>query len=271
MNDGDYRTLETERDGKLLVVSLNRPDRLNAVGDGMLDELVQLWRDIRQDNTVGAVLLRGNGRSFCVGGDVSDMESVASGKPTPADIAPRMVNILRESKALLTEMLEVEQPIVCAVQGHAIGLGATIALFADIVLATPSTKFADPHVKVGLVAGDGGGVIWPLLMSINTAKYYLLTGDSISGDRALALGLVQELVPAEQLDERARDLAGDLANGASLALRFTKTSVNKILRERVNLLLDTSLILEAGTMFSVDHAEAARAFTAKRTPTFTGQ
>jgi enoyl-CoA hydratase len=141
---------------------------------------------------------------------------------------------------------------------------------SDVVIAAEDAVLADTHVKIGMVAGDGGTVIWPLLLPINTAKYYLMTGDRLTGKDAERLGLVVKAVPAEALQPEARAIAQRLADGP-VAVRFTKMAVNKILRERVNLLFDTSLLLEAASMFSDDHREATAAFTEKRTPTFTGR
>jgi enoyl-CoA hydratase len=168
-------------------------------------------------------------------------------------------------------MLDVEQPIVAAVQGYAMGLGATLALFCDIVLAADDAVFADTHVNIGLVAGDGGTVIWPLLTSFAAAKYYLLTGDRISGIEAERIGLIHRAVPADQLLDEARGLADRLAARAPLALRGTKRAINLQLRERTQLLLDPAMIAEGMTFLSEDHQEASTAFVEKRPPVFQGR
>lgn len=269
----EYKTLQISQEDRLLTVSLNRPDSLNAVGGGMHEELEQLWDVIRRDKSVGAVFLRGNGRAFCSGGDVKGMAQSASsgsadGRASAASVAAGM---LVSAKSLIANMLEVEVPIVCAVHGYAMGLGATIALCSDVVIAADDAVIADTHVNIGLVAGDGGALIWPLLLPVNTAKYYLMTGERITGARAAEIGLVVKSVPKEQLDDEARAVAERLAGGPTVAIRFTKTAVNKILRERLNLLFDTSLLLEAASMFSADHAEATSAFVEKRDPKYTGR
>ena len=264
----EFSTLEVQQDGRLLIVTLNRPESLNAVGGGMHEHLEDLWALVRRDSSVGAVLLRGAGRAFCAGGDVKGMAATAT---TERSVPGSTANMLIGAKTLISNMLEVEQPIVAAVHGYAMGLGATIALCSDVVIAAEDAVLADTHVSIGLVAGDGGAVIWSLLLPINTAKYYLMTGDRITGKDAERLGLVVRAVPADQLQAEAEAVARRLANGPSMAIRFTKTSVNKVLRERVNLLLDTSLILEAATMYSEDHREATSAFVEKRDPAYTGR
>jgi enoyl-CoA hydratase len=264
----EFTTLQIQQDGRLLIVTLNRPESLNAVGGGMHEHLEDLWAEVRRDSSVGAVLLRGSGRAFCAGGDVKGMAASATSEHS---VAESTANMLIRAKTLITNMLEVQQPIVAAVHGYAMGLGATIALCSDVVIAAEDAVLADTHVSIGIVAGDGGAVIWPLLLPINTAKYYLMTGDRITGKDAERLGLVLRAVPAESLQAEAEAVARRLANGPSMAIRFTKTSVNKVLRERVNLLLDTSLILEGVTMYSEDHREATSAFVEKREPVYTGR
>ena len=151
------------------------------------------------------------------------------------------------------------------------GLCSTVALFCDIVVASETPRIADTRVKVGIVAGDGGAVIWPHLVGVNRAKEYLMRGNMIRGAEAERLGLVNYAVPAEQVLPKARELAEELANGATWAIRWTKSSVNKILRERMNLILDTSLAYEWLTFQTDDHREAAQSFVEKRRPQFTGR
>jgi enoyl-CoA hydratase len=267
----DYRRLRIEQDGRLLTVSLNRPESMNAFGDGMHEELEDFFYTVRDDTEVGAILLTGAGRrAFSSGGDVKGMAAAAGGSEMISD-AMRVGKLLGKSKRLITNMLEVEQPIVSSVHGYALGLGATVALFCDIVFAAEDAVFADTHVDIGLVAGDGGAVIWPLLLPINTAKYYLLTGERITGKQAVELGLVVKSFPDHELDRAAHEVADRLANGPVLATRWTKTAVNKILRDRMTLLFDTSLVLEGATMVSEDHREATTAFVERRSPVFRGR
>jgi enoyl-CoA hydratase len=270
----DFKTLEITQDGRLLSVMLNRPESLNAVGGGMHEELEDLFMVIRRDQTVGAVLLTGSGRAFSSGGDVKGMARTSSGGEERGDErspAQSVGQMLIGAKTLVANLLDIEQPIVCAVHGYAMGLGATIALCSDVVIAAEDAIIADTHVNIGLVAGDGGAVIWPLLLPINTAKYYLMTGARITGKDAERLGLVLKAVPADELAGEARRIAEELANGPTLAIRWTKTSVNKILRERLNLLFDTSLVLEGATLLSEDHREATAAFVERRRPTYLGR
>ncbi|MDP2951907.1 MAG: enoyl-CoA hydratase-related protein [Chloroflexota bacterium] len=259
--------IEVEEKDKIATITLNRPDKLNAMHGPMLDEMGEVFAKVGHDlvDTVNAVILTGAGRGFSAGGDVKMFDDRASGRDTTRTVP------LRTGWAHFVNLLGMEQPVVTAVNGDAIGLGATIALLGDVVIASDRARFADMHVRAGLVAGDGGAVLWPLLMGINRAKEYLMTGDLITAPEAKEMGLVNKVVPHDQLMPTARAMALRLANGPKWAIRWTKWSVNKILRERVNLILDTSLALEHMSFHTEDHNEAARAFVEKRAPRYTGK
>src|SRR5581483_2923957 len=194
-----FKKVRVERDGKLLTATLNRPDRLNAVdvtvdGEiGLHEELEDLFALIARDSSVGAVLLTGAGRAFSAGGDVKQMQISTAG----AGGAPAAA--LDEARRVMVNLLQIDQPIIAAVNGPAMGLGATLALACDVVIMSEEAYIADTHVSVGLVAGDGGAVLWPLLLPINRAKYYLMTGERIPGPEAERIGLVNKTVPADQL------------------------------------------------------------------------
>lgn len=265
MNAATEEAVLVTVDDGLMTVTLNRPERHNAVNGALLSGLTEALKRAGTDDSVRAVLLRGSGRSFCSGGDV---ESFADGEPGEAMSGGQQVVSMTHGREILETIMAVKQPIVCAVRGYALGLGATIALFGDIVVAAEDAKFGDTHVSVGLVAGDGGAVAWPLLMSMAQAKYHLLTGDRISGSEAERLGLVYQAVPDDQLDEEALRLARRMTTLAPMAVAGTKSTLNLIVRERMNLVLDYGLFYEAATFLSEDHHEAASAFMEKRSPVF---
>jgi enoyl-CoA hydratase len=266
---GEYKTILADLDGRLLTVAFNRPDRMNAVGGGLHDDFTAVLLRAAQDKEVGAILLRGEGRAFCVGGDVQEFaeRSTATEGPSPAQTVR---NTLHGAEILHT-MLSVPQPMIAAVHGYAMGLGATIALFCDVVVAAEDAKFADSHVAIALVAGDGGAVMWPLIMPFGAAKWYLMTGDRIDGKEAERLGMVLRAVPADDLVGEATKLAKRLSEGAPLAVQGTKATLNRILRDRMDLVLDYGLLIEGATFVSEDHREASVAFVEKRTPTFRGR
>jgi enoyl-CoA hydratase len=211
------------------------------------------------DREIDAVVLTGAGKAFCAGGDVKGMDAGAF---------KHRGSMTTEARLIVTTLLEVEQPIIAAINGDAIGLGATIALFCDITVASETARIADPHIKVGLVAGDGGAVIWPHLVGPNRAKEFLMRGNMINGADAARMGLVNYAVPAAEVMKKANELARELADGPRWAIRWSKVSVNKVLKESVNLVLDASLAYEEVSMTLPDHKEATRAFVEKRKPVF---
>lgn len=258
--------LLVETAGGICTISLNRPDKLNAVDDAVHHGLEEALRRADQDPDVRVIILRGNGRAFCVGGDVKGFAEADRDEEQPSG-SQRVLSV-RQGRKILDAFLSTDKPIVAAVQGYAMGLGATLALFSDVVIAAEDAQFADTHVNVGLVAGDGGAVIWPLLMPFSQAKYYLMTGERISGTEAERLGMVLRAVPAEELQDAARSVAANIAAGAPQAVRGTKATANLILRERMDLVLEHGLLLEGATFVSDDHLEASKAFVEKREPIF---
>ena len=263
MDYSRYEFIKVEKDGKVAIFTLNRPETLNAISPQLHTELEDIFADVTRDDDVNVVVLTGAGRAFCSGGDVKGM---GTGQRDPGD---RRVAV-RYGKKLIHNMIEVEQPIIAAVNGHAVGLGATLALFCDIIIASENAKIGDPHVSVGLVAGDGGAVIWPLLCGLAKAKEYLMTGDLMSAAEAERIGLINHVVPPDEVMPKALELAHRLANGPTRAIRWTKLCCNKRLRDEVNLVLDASLAVETISMTTEDHKEAARAFAEKRAPQFKG-
>ncbi|HJY83712.1 MAG TPA: enoyl-CoA hydratase-related protein [Candidatus Binatia bacterium] len=264
-----YECIKVEKADKLATVTLNRPDSLNAVNPQLHHELERIWVDLAEDSDVNAILLTGAGRAFCAGGDVKGMASRSGGGGEGGQ--RRFALNPAGGKRLVQNMLEVEQPIIGAINGDAVGLGATIALFCDVIVASEKARFGDPHVRVGIVAGDGGAVIWPLLIGPARAKEFLMRGHLVNGAEAAKMGLVNYAVPPEQVLSKARELAQELADGPTWAVRWSKLSVNKWLKDQLNLILDASLAYEMITFTTEDHKEAARAFVEKRKPRFQGK
>jgi enoyl-CoA hydratase len=252
-------TIDKRADGVALA-TLNRPDRLNAVNATMHAELARLTREADADPAVKVIVITGAGRAFCAGGDFGPQPDSATGGGMT----------LEEARQIVDHLLECSKPVISAVNGYAMGLGATVALLADVVYAAKSATFADTHVVMGIGAGDGGQVIWPLLMGVNRAKYYLMTGDRLSATEAERLGLVNFVVEDGTVVDEALALAVRLAGGPGLAISASKAAINGYMRMISNLVLPLSLSLEGRTMASDDHREAVRAFQEKRTASFAG-
>ena len=259
-----YRTIRFERDGDVLVVTIDRPGSdLNAVNDELHEDLTRLFRELKLETVARAVLLTGCGKAFSAGGDFSWFPELQQ--------PGRMDALRRDAKQLIWDLLDVEIPIVAAVNGHAMGLGASIALLCDVIFVADTATIGDPHVRVGIVAGDGGTAIWPLAVGPALAKQYLLTGDPVKAVDAERMGLVNRCVPAADLFDTAMAFARRLAAGAPLAVRYTKIAVNKLIKDALNISFDTSTALEIVTFQSEDHREALAALRDKRKPEFNGR
>ena len=253
-----YGALIIKRDGHVLTVTLNRPP-LNPIDEELDENLSEVFVDINRDPAVRVVVLASEGTVFCAGGELDSL--IESGR---ARDYSSWVRSMRRTRRILLAMLDLDAPIIARVHGHAIGLGATLALFCDIVIAAESAKFADPHVQIGLTAGDGGAIIWPYLIGHARAKRYLLTGDRIGAVDACALGLISEAVPIEKLDETVYGLAQRLATLSPKAVKTTKRALNiPLLRDLVQL-MDAHLGLETMSRLTEDHLEATIALRERR-------
>lgn len=264
MNHSDYKAIAFRRDGKVLHATFNRPEVLNAFDEVLDRETGRLFGDVAADEDTNVLVLTGAGKAFSAGGDIEHMQTVI-------DQPHLFLDGIRNGKKLLYGMLDCPKPIIAKVNGAAIGLGATIALFSDIIIAANHAKIADPHVKVGFTAGDGGAVIWPALLGHARAKQYLLTGDAVTGEEAARIGLINQAVPAEDLDRVVDELAQRIANGAALAIQWTKLSVNIALKAQLTAVIDASFAYEALSNVTADHQEAVNAFRERRAPRFTGK
>jgi enoyl-CoA hydratase len=263
---GRYRHLAIHRESGIATLTLNQPDNRNAIHAEMHAELEHVWLDLAADREVNVIVFTGAGKTFSAGGDIKRMAS----RFGTEEGWQYSLEIPASTKRLFQNILEVGQPIIAAVNGDAVGLGATLALFSDVAIIADSAKFGDSHVKVGLVAGDGGAVIWPLLVGPSRAKEFLMRGKLVSGAEAHSLGLVNHAVPTEQVMAEAMKMAQELNALPPLAVRWTKLSVNKWIKHQLNLILDASIAYEMLSINSKDHHEAAKAFIEKRTPVYKG-
>jgi enoyl-CoA hydratase/carnithine racemase len=229
----------------------------------MRKELDRLWVEIDNDAVVDVVILTGAGEAFSTGGDIKDMQE--------GNIHPLNNNVFRRARRKINNMLQIEVPIIAALNGDTIGLGANIALLCDVVIAQKTARIGDPHVKIGVVAGDSACVIWPLLCGVHRAKEYLMTGDLMTAEEAERIGLINRVVEDGQAYEEALKFAKRLQAGPKLAIRWTKHALNKLVQQQYNLVMDTSLALEMVTIMTEDHQEAVSAFLEKRKPKFKGK
>jgi enoyl-CoA hydratase len=263
MDYSQYERLRMDRRGRILTVTLNRPETRNAVDGRMHEELATIFYDVQLDEQADVIVLTGAGSAFSAGGDLNWLAALRQagslGHPAAVD-----------AKKIVFGLLDLEKPIIARIPGPCLGLGTTIALLCDVIYAAESARIGDPHVRVGLVAGDGGAVIWPQLVGYARAKEYLLTGDLLSAQEAERIGLINHAVPDGELDRHVYELAERLAAGATKAIRWTKTAVNIGLKQLAHSVMDASMSYEMLTMATTDHGEAIAAFQEKRKPTFHG-
>ncbi len=261
-----YEQLLVEKSEGVLRVTLNAPEQNNAFPAGMHRSLARIWDDIVDDPEVNVIILQAAGDGvFSGGGNPDKMQRKID---CPEDWDYRTVP---EARRIVWRMLECEKPIIARLHGNAIGLGATVALACDIIVMAENALISDPHVRVGLVAGDGGALLWPQHIGFARAKYHLLTGEPMTAREAFDAGLVSKVVAAEELDAAVDLIASRLARGAAKAIRGTKRAINTPLRLMAQPMMDLGMALETISHLSEDHQEAVHALQEKRKPRFTGR
>ena len=257
-------TIDIQRTGDVLMAVIDNPrSHLNTVDGQLHEDLTALFRMLKREDQARVAILTGSGRFFSAGGDFRWF-------PTLRD-TEKLDHLRRDAKQLIWDLVDIEIPIIAAINGPAVGLGASVALLCDVIFMAEEAIISDPHVRVGLVAGDGGTAIWPLLVGPARAKEYLMTGDPLSAQEAERIGLVNRVFPADRLLPETLAFAQRLARGAPLAIRFTKMAVNKLIKDALNVAFDSAAGLELVTFLSEDHAEALQAISEKRSPEFRGR
>jgi len=256
MTENNSPVLTVESDGAVRIVTMNRPESLNSVTDDLHQALASVWQEISRDREARAVVLTGAGRAFSAGGNVPGFLE------TIKDQDHRREG-MREAGRLVTEMLRFHLPVVAAVNGPAVGLGASVAVMCDIVFIAESAYLSDPHAAMGLAAGDGGAVTWPAMTSILRAKEYLFTGDRITADEALRLGLANRVVPDSDVVADAIAFAQRLAALPPQSIQDTKRAVNLHLQDAALRVLPFALMAEEVSFTTDDVERLARRFVEK--------
>jgi enoyl-CoA hydratase len=261
MDYREYQHLTFERKPHgVVLITINRPEVLNATNDRLHWELTQIWLTLDADDTARVAVVTGAGRAFSAGGD---LEMVEANSRDPK----RLVRTVREASDIVYNMINLDKPVVSAINGVAVGAGLVVALLADISIMSESARFTDGHTKLGVVAGDHAAILWPLLCGMAKAKYYLLTSDFIDGKEAERIGLVSLCTTADELMPRALAVADKLALGSQQAIRWTKRSLNNWLR-MAGPIFDQSIALEMLTFMGEDVREGLQAIREKRAPRF---
>jgi enoyl-CoA hydratase len=232
--------LVDQGDDGVTVVRLNRPDALNAANEQLHGAIAAVWSDLASAPGCRAVVLTGAGAAFSAGGDLGLLERMVSDGPLRA-------RITREAAVIVRSMASFPLPVVAAVNGPAVGLGCSLASLSDLVVMEERAYFADPHVSIGLVAGDGGALTWPLNMGLQRAKEWLLLGGRMTAAQALDYGLANRVVPDGESVRAARDLALRLAGLPPQAVRETRRVLNQPLIARADAALEDLLGAETAS------------------------
>ena len=248
-----------EPEDGILRITLDAPG-LNAVSPAMHRELADVWLTIDRDESVRVVVLQGAGKAFSAGGSFDLIDSLTK----DADARIRM---MREARDLVYNVINCSKPIISAIHGPAVGAGLVAALLADISITTRTARIIDGHTRLGVAAGDHAAICWPLLCGMAKAKYYLLTCDTLTGEEAERIGLVSLVVDDGQAQERAMEVARQLAGGATTAIQWTKLALNNWYRT-MGPTFDASLAYEFIGFAGAEAAEGLASHVEKRPPNF---
>lgn len=261
----EFASMKVTVDGHIATIELSRPEVLNVFDHTLHHEFPSAFTMLAKDPQVRVAVLRSTGRVFSAGGS-TDMMKDATGP------LPSRLGVIDDGRTLFRSIADFPKPLVVALEGDAYGLGATVAMMGDAIVSHPTVKIADTHVVMGLVAGDGGLVAWPMTVGMTVAKRHLLTGDPLSGQRAYDLGAVTDL--AEDRDgvvPLAYKVAERMASLPPMAVQLTKRGFNKLHHARIEDGFDLGFYLEAMSLGTEDLHEAVAAFLERRKPDFKGQ
>jgi enoyl-CoA hydratase len=244
----------------VVFITINRPEVMNATNARLHWELTQVWLTIDADPRARVALITGAGKAFSAGGDLSLVEDMAGNVEAAA-------RTMREASDLVYNLINLDKPVVSAINGAAVGAGLVVALLSDVSIMSETARITDGHTRLGVAAGDHAAIIWPLLCGMAKAKYYLLTSDFLDGKEAERIGLVSLCAPPDQVLNKAREVADKLAAGSQPSIRWTKRALNNWLRQ-AGPIFDQSLALEMLTFMAPDVREGAKALREKRPPRF---
>jgi enoyl-CoA hydratase len=261
MTSDRYEQLTFERRGHgVLLITIDRPEKYNAADETMHSELARVWKDVSDDPETRVAVVTGAGTAFSAGGDLAMVQRMAG------DYG-RVTHMLGEMGDLVYNLVNCEKPIISAINGVAVGAGLVVAVLADISICADDARLGDGHVRLGVAAGDHAAIVWPLLVGMAKARYYLMTGEMVDGAEAERIGLVSKAVPRTQVLDEALTLAESLATGPQLAIRYTKRALNSWLRT-AGPIFEQSAAYEMLTFMGPDVVEGATALQEKRPPKF---
>src|SRR5579871_3496200 len=261
MTFSDYERLRFERrDQGVLLITMDRPDKYNAADERMHGELARVWTEVSADPQTRVAVITGAGKAFSAGGDLDMVRQIAGNHD-------RVAHMLSEMSDLVYNIVNCEKPVISAINGVAVGAGTVVALLADISICAEDARLGDGHVKLGVAAGDHAAIVWPLLCGMARSKYYLMTGEMVTGDEAERIGLVSKALPRDEVLPEALRVANHLAAGPQLAIRLTKRALNGWVRN-AGPIFDQSAAYEMLTFMGDDVREGLASLREKRAPQF---
>ena len=261
MDYSDYHQLAFERRAHgVLLITLNNPEKYNATDERMHGEIARVFRDVSRDPLTRVAVVTGAGKAFSAGGDLAMVERMNGDYD-------RASHMLDEMSEMVYSIVDCDKPVISAINGVAVGAGTVVGLLADISICAEDARIGDGHVKLGVAAGDHAAIIWPLLAGLAKSKYYLLTGEMITGAEAERVGLVSKALPREEVLDEALRVAEVIGTGAQQAIRLTKRSINGWVRN-ARPIFDQSAAYEILCFMGPDVVEGAAALREKRAPRF---
>ena len=256
-----YKSLKFDRPHAAVIrVTLCSQLKMGVMDPDMHREISEVWRDLDRDDSVAVIIITGEGKTFSAGGDLNHEVKVA------VDYNLRM-QTMKETRDLVYNMIQCSKPIVSGIRGWAVGAGLAAGLLADVSIAARDANFMDGHTKIGVAAGDCAMIIWPLLVSMAKAKYYLLCCERLNGEEAERIGLVSLVVDDEDVEAKTIEVASKLATGAPAAIRWTKYSLNSWIRN-AGPIFDASVAYEFMGFAGPEGVEGMKAFLEKRPAAF---
>lgn len=263
--EAHYETLEITQDGPIARLTLTRPDLFNRIDEPGHRELIRAFRSLNYRPDTRVVLWTAQGKHFSAGGDMKEIYG-------QHEHLHQRLDQFQQAKDIIYALLEIPYPVVVALHGDTYGLGASLILCCDVLVACRKAKLGDTHVKIGLVAGDGGAVVWPASIGMMRAKRHLLTGKLLTGEEGYQLGLVSDLADTpEECRAEAERIAREIAALAPIGVQGTKRTLNASLRHRASEVLELGLMHEMMSIGTKDLLEAVEAFKEKRAAVFHGK
>jgi enoyl-CoA hydratase len=242
-----YEKLKFAKDGPVLTITLDHPPT-NAIAGQLHEELSTIFREVNRDEEVRVIVFTGAGDVFSAGGDINRMAERLERQEYDGWPA-----VMAEATEIVYSLLDCRKPIIARINGMCLGLGASISLLCDISVMVEGAVIGDPHVNIGLVAGDGGALLWPQNIGFARAREFLLTGENLDAAKAAEIGLINHCVPRDQLDAKVADLARKLASRPAPAVAGTKHAINLALRRQIEGLVEANLGIETWTWLSKEH------------------